>query len=74
MQSFRNLRLAVRLAIAFGALAAGLLLVASSPSTRWAVSRRHEELADDDLRASTSPGTSRSALHDRGGSSPSTCS
>ena len=52
MQSLRNLRLALRLALAFGALAFGLLLVGGrGPAARSAASK-HEttELSDRDLQ------------------------
>jgi methyl-accepting chemotaxis protein len=54
MQYFRNLRLAVRLAIAFGALAAGLLLVGGvAVSAMSGLKSETETLGAHDLRATT---------------------
>jgi methyl-accepting chemotaxis protein len=58
MQSLRNLRLAVRLAVAFGALAAGLLLVgAVAVSEMRALKSEANGLAERDVRALALAGT-----------------
>ena len=57
MQSFKNLRLAVRLAIAFGALAVGLLLVgAVAVQAMGGLKAQTNELANEDLRATALAG------------------
>jgi methyl-accepting chemotaxis protein len=57
MQSIRNLRLAVRLALAFGALAAGLLLVGGvAVQQMGGLKDRTAELGDIDLRATALSG------------------
>ena len=57
MQYFRNLRLAVRLAIAFGAVAVGLLLVGSVAVTAMGgLKDKTDALGSHDLRATTLAG------------------
>ena len=57
MQSFKNLRLAVRLAIAFGALAVGLLLVGGvAIQAMGGLKAQADELAHEDLRATALAG------------------
>ena len=57
MQSIRNLRLAVRLALAFGALAAGLLLVGGVALQQMGgLEKRTTELGDVDLKATALSG------------------
>ena len=57
MQYFKNLRLAVRLAIAFGALAVGLLLVgAVAVQAMGGLKAQTNELAHGDLRATALAG------------------
>ena len=52
MQTFKNLRLAVRLAIAFGALAVGLVLVGVvAVNATGGLNAQTDELANEDLRA-----------------------
>src|SRR4051812_4966363 len=58
MQSIRNLRLAVRLALAFGALAVGLLLVGGVAVQQMGnLKHRTTELGDVDLKATALSGS-----------------